>query len=432
MAQSIKATRRSFLAGAAGTLAAPMFIPSSALGNDQVDAPSNRITVAMIGVGKMGQSHCNTLGGHKEVQIVAIADVDKMSREQAQAQVVEAHTSRKKPTHVDLYEDFRQVMTRKDIDAVFISTPDHWHAYIAIAACAAGKDVYCEKPLSLTVREAWLMHDAARKHNRVFQTGSQQRSDARFRHACQLVRNGYIGQLQTVHAAVGGPSKWCDLPEEPMPDGLNWDMWLGQAPMRPFNAILRPPHNEKFPAWRGYREYSGGAMTDWGAHHFDIGQWGIGADGSGPVQIIAPQDKEPLTYVYANGVKMFHARKAGDRNVDGVLFTGTEGWVMVNRGKLFASTEELANYKTFKFKDTDTKLYASSSHHQDWIDAMRKRSRPICDVEIGASSVTVCHLGNIAHWTGQSFKYDPVKRQIIDNAECAALMDRDRRAPWTL
>jgi predicted dehydrogenase len=432
MSSRVRSSRRRFLGGAAAVFTAPYFVPSSVLGKDGATAPSERITLGMIGVGKMGQGHCGAMGGHKEIQIVAICDVDKMSRDEAHAKVVESHKARNKPTDIALYNDFREVLARKDIDAVLIATPDHWHAIPVIEACKAGKDIYCEKPMSLTVAEAWQMHDAVRKHNVVFQTGSQQRSDARFRHACQLVRNGYIGELKTVHANVGGPSKWCDLPEEPVPAGLDWDRWLGQAPVRPFNAVLRPPHNNNFPNWRGYREYSGGMMTDWGAHHFDIGQWGIGADGSGPIEIIAKKDKEPLTYVYASGAKMLHAGQAGDQKVDGVLFTGTEGWVMVNRGKLSASTEELANYKTFPWKESDTKLYASSSHHQDWIDAMRKRTRPICDVEIGASSVSVCHLGNISYWTGQSFKYDPKKRQITDNAECNALLTREQRSPYTV
>lgn len=435
-----KHSRRRFLGGLTAAVAAPYFVPSSVLGKDGAVAPSERITLGMIGTGKMGGGHCRTLGGYKEAQIVAIADVDKMSREEAAAKVRQMHESRGKATDLDLYEDFRQVLARKDIDAVVIAAPDHWHAQIAIEAADAGKDIYCEKPLSLTVREAWKMVDAARRNDRVFQTGSQQRSDARFRHACELVRNGYIGELKTVHVNVGGPSRWCDLPEEPVPEGLNWDRWLGPAPFRPFNAILRPPHNNSFPKWRSYREYSGGMMTDWGAHHFDIGQWGIGKDGSGPVEIHAPRDGQPLTYVYDNGVKMYHLnsdelRQPGVVYPEGVLFTGEEGTVQVNRGRLavyHSKGESLADYRNFKFKDFDTRLYKSDSHHLDWIHAIHSRSRPICDVEIGASSATVCHLGNIAYWLNRSIKWDPAKRQIIGDVEAAALLDRERRGPWKI
>ncbi|MBI1370710.1 MAG: gfo/Idh/MocA family oxidoreductase [Planctomycetes bacterium] len=424
--QRCNVTRRRFVQGAAALAAAPYFVPRRAFGANDL------LRVGMIGVGKQGQHHCNVLGNFNEALIVAICDVDKMSREEAAGKVRAIHKARHKPEDIDLYEDYHEVLSRKDIDAVVITTPDHWHETPVIEACKAGKDIYCEKPLSLTVDEAWRMVAAVRKYSRVFQTGSMQRSDSKFLHACELVRNGYIGKLQTVHVNVGGPSKWCDLPEEPKPVGLNWDMWLGQTPTRPFNAILRPPNNEHFPAWRSYREYSGGGMTDWGAHHFDIAQWGMGMDGSGPVQIIAPTDTDPLTYVYETGVKMYHVydNKPKDMKVNGVLFTGTDGTVEVNRGYLKTNPEALADIRNFKFKDSDVRLYKSQNHHADWIDAIKKRSRPICDVEIGASSACVCHLGNFAYWTGQSFKYDPKTHTIPDNAEIAKLLRRDHRSPY--
>ena len=262
-------TRRGFIVAGAAAVAAPAFVPRSAFGANE------RIRVGMIGVGRHGQSHCNTLGNTRETQIVAVCDVDRMSREQAADRVRQIHEARDKPTDVDLYVDHRELLAREDIDAVLIATPDHWHAIPVVEAARAGKDIYCEKPLSLTVDEAWKMVAAVREHDVVFQTGSQQRSSRNFRHACQLVRNGYIGELKTIHVNVSGPSRWCDLGEEEQPDGLDWDRWLGPAPKRPFHSVLRPPHNDSYPAWRGYREYSGGSMTDWGAHHFDIasGPW---------------------------------------------------------------------------------------------------------------------------------------------------------------
>lgn len=418
-------SRRNFLAGGAAVLAAPMFVPSRVFG------ANDRIQVGMIGVGRQGQGHCGTLGGTRETLIVAVCDVDRMSRDEAAERIRGVHRSRDKPEDVDLYSDYREILGRDDIDAVLISTPDHWHAIPAIEAARAGKDIYCEKPLSLTVEEAWAMVAAARENDIVFQTGSQQRSDARFRHACELVRNGYIGELKTVHVNVGGPSRWCDLPEQETPDGLDWDRWLGPAPRRGFHEVLRPPHNDSFPNWRAYREYSGGMMTDWGAHHFDIAQWALGMDGSGPVEIVAPTDDDPLTYRYASGVEMYHVHNGKPRGVEvnGVLFTGTEGTIEVNRGHLKTDPESLEDLR-MAFRDSDTRLHASGNHHGDWIHAMQNRTRPICDVEVGASTATVCHLGNIAYWLGRDFKWDPESRQVVGDDEAAALLSRERRSPW--
>ena len=417
-------TRRTFVKATAAVAAAPMFVPASAFGANE------KVRVAMIGTGKQGQHHCNILGNFNDAQIVAIADVDKMSREQAAGKVRAIHERRKKPTDIALYNDYREAIARDDVDAVCISTPDHWHEVPVIDACKAGKDIYCEKPLSLTAEEAWRMVDAVRKHQRIFQTGSMQRSMAGFREACELVTNGYIGDVKSVHIGIGHPSKWCDLPEEPTPEGLDWDRWLGQAPVRPFNKILRPLHNNSYPAWRRYREYSGGDMTDWGAHHFDIAQWGLGMDGSGPVEVHAPDGKdfETLTYIYDNGVPMYHRKAKGVSSKHGILFTGTEGTIDVGRGRFTSSIESLNDYRKFKFKDTDKRLHKSQNHHMDWIAAIRDRSlNTVCPVEVGASTVSVCHLGNIAYWTESSFKYDPAKHTITDNDEAKALLRRDRR-----
>jgi len=418
-------TRRRFIQGASALAAAPLFVPSTAFG------ANDRLRVGMIGVGKQGQHHCGILGNFNEAQIVAICDVDTMSRDQAAKKVTDIHKRRKKPTDIDLYNDYRKVLERDDIDAVVITTPDHWHELPVIDACKAGKDIYCEKPLSLTVEEAWRMVDAVRKHERVFQTGSMQRSMGYFRHACNLVRNGYIGEIKSVIVNVGNPSKWCDLPAEEKPDGLDWDRWLGPAPTRPFNAVLRPPHNNSFPNWRNYREYSGGMMTDWGAHHFDIAQWGLKKDGSGPVEVHAPDGKDikTLTYVYDNGVTMYHKQHDGIKP-NGLIFIGTEGTVEVNRGHINCSDKKLEKERDVKFEDSADLVYKSQNHHMDWIDAIKQRSRPICDVEIGASSVSVCHIGNIAYWTESSFKYDPKTHKITNNDEAAKLLGHGNRDPY--
>src|ERR1043166_9070665 len=307
-------SRRQFLKATAATFVfAPVVIPSSARGADGSTAPSERITVGFIGTGKMSHDyHLSTLSGFKDVQCVAVCDVDTTRREHAKKYIEDRYAKDGRGIKgIDAGNDFREIIRRKDIDAVVIATPDHWHAIPVIEACQAKKDVYCEKPLSLTIREAKLMIDAVRKYGRVLQTGSQQRSDKEFRQACELVRNGRIGKVKRVNVDVGGPSRPCDLPGEKLEPGLDWDRWLGPAPKRPYNSVLSPRgiHNH-FPNWRNYREYSGGMMTDWGAHHFDIAQWGLGMDESGPVEIIPPTDPKAtkgVRYIYANGVEMIHA-----------------------------------------------------------------------------------------------------------------------------
>jgi len=360
-------------------------------------------------------------------QVLAVCDVDTTRREHHRKIVDEFYALKleKEYKGCDQHQHFEDLIARKDIDAVVIATPDHWHAFIAIAACKASKDIYCEKPLSLTIHEARAMVKAVRKHGRVFQTGSMQRSMKEFRQACELVRNGRIGQVKQVIVDVGAPSRPCDLPEEPMEPGLDWDRWLGPAPLRPYNAVLSPRGVHKhFPDWRNYREYSGGAMTDWGAHHFDIAQWGLGMDDSGPVEIIPPEDPKAtkgLRYIYANGVEVLH----GDSG--GVLFIGTEGKILVNRGKFEATPSSLAEAP---LGSDAIHLYNSYNHTKDFLDCMRSRNRPICDVEIGCRSVTVCHLGNLAYWNHRHLHWDPVKERFVGDPEANQWLDRPKRGPW--
>jgi predicted dehydrogenase len=413
-----RVTRRRFLKGAAAAaVAAPYVItwPAHAGGvNDE-------ITLGAIGVGGMGNAN---LGGllHR-TRVIAVCDVDSKKREDTRKRV-EDHYSRNRPKGgykgCDAYADFRDLLARDDIDAVMIATPDHWHAITSIQAAKAGKDIYCEKPMSLTVREARAMVTAVRRYDRVFQTGSQQRSGGEFRLACELVRSGRIGRLETINVSVGGPSGNCNLPAEPVPDHLDWDMWLGPAPWRPYNKGLHPFN------WRGYRDYSGGGMTDWGAHHFDIGQWALDMDESGPVEIFPPDGKEHerLTFRYARGVEMYH----GDGG-KGVIFRGTGGEIEVWRGGLRASPEEV---KKEPLGPNEVHLRKSPGHHDDWIECIRSRKRPICDVEVGCRSVTVCHLGNIAYWLKRPLKWDPVKEEIVGDAEANRWLGRPKRAPWRL
>ncbi len=429
-------SRRGLLAGAAAMAAAPMVVPASALGRKQgTPAPSARITIGVIGVGYQARGHLNALVRNDDVKVLAVCDVDTTRRENAKKIVDDWYSPDKTYKGCTAYVDFRELVARKDIDAILIGTPDHWHCATAVAAIESGKDVYCEKPLTLTIAEAKVMIDAVRKHKRVFQTGSQQRSSREFRVACEAVRNGRIGKVKQVFVAVGGPSRPCDLPAEPLEPGLDWNMWLGQAPDRPYNSILSPRgiHNH-FPDWRSYREFSGGAMTDWGAHHFDIAQWGLGMDESGPVEIIPPADPKAgqgVRYLYANGVEMIHGGHMDPDGMErgGVHFVGESGIVYVDRGQLKSWPE---NIVTDPLGASEKPLYKSNSHQQDWIDCIKSRKRPICDVEIGARSVTVCHLGNLAYWHGRTLKWDPAKWQFVKDHEADKWRDRERRAPWKL
>jgi predicted dehydrogenase len=429
--------RRNFIQTSAA-LAAPLVIARSALGDDKKDAASERLRIGFIGVGTMNRGHLGHFLGQKDVQVLAVCDVDTTRRESAKQTVEQRYGEAIKSGQYKgcaAYTDFDELVGRDDIDAVVIATPDHWHAAVALTALKAKKDVYCEKPLTLTIREAKTLIDATRKYDRVFQVGSQQRSDREFRLACEIVRGGRIGKLQAVYVNVGTSSRPCDLKEEPMEAGLDWDRWLGPAPMRGYSSVLSPRGVHKhFPDWRQYREYSGGMMTDWGAHHFDIAQWGLGADDSGPVEIIPPEDPKAghgLKYVYANGVSVTHCEKYDtDKPVDGIVFVGSEGRVQVNRGKIASDPADLVKLPEAELK---VQLYKSPGHQRDWLNCVKSRKRPICDVEIGARSVTVCHLGNIAYWTREKFRWDPKEWKFVDaSATVRKWYDRDRREKYGL
>jgi predicted dehydrogenase len=428
-------SRRDFLRTSAA-VAAPMIVPASVLAKPGRIAPSDRLGIGHIGVGTMGYNHVKGLLGEKSVQILAVCDVDKDRREFNQKAVEKGYTKDTDYKGCAAYNDYHELLARKDIDAVVIAVPDHWHVAVALDAMKAGKDVYCEKPLTLTIGEAKAIIDATRKLDKVFQTGSQQRSDWEFQVAVNMVRKGAIGKLKQIIVDVGGPSKPCDLPEEEMQPGLDWDRWLGQAPKRPYNSVLSPRGvHTHFPAWRNYREYSGGMMTDWGAHHFDIAQWMLGMDQSGPIQILPPEDPKKdrgLRYVYANGVEVIHGPSGGVRAI------GEEGEILVNRGKLESKPESLtAKYRAEKGlkapQGPDDFLPARPvSHKRNWLDCIKSRQRPIADVEIGARSVTVCHLGNLAYWNQRKLKWDPEKWEFPGDAEANGWRTRERREGYAL
>src|SRR5437667_2033070 len=310
-------SRRSFIKSTAVAAAAPFILPSRIRAAEV--KPNDRITLGFIGMGTQNRGLLSGFLTYPQTQVLAVCDVDTTRRENAK-KMVEDYYATKAPNGsykgCATYHDFRELIGRKDVDAVVIATPDHWHAFISIAAAKAKKDIYCEKPLCQSIHESQSMVQAVRKNNVVFQTGSMQRSSREFRTACELVRNGVIGKIKTVEVSFGGPAVPFTLRTERDEPGLDWDMWLGPAPKRGYNSELSPRGVHKhFPNWRNYREYGGGGATDWGAHHFDIAQSGLGVDESGPAEFI-PADKPDahsgVHFTYANGIEVFHSPKEHD------------------------------------------------------------------------------------------------------------------------
>ena len=391
---------------------------------------SERIAVGMIGIGAMGRSHLDRLLGFDDVQVVAVCDVEKTRRETARAQVEKRYAARQKDgvfKGCDAYTDFRQLIARKDIDAVVVATPDHLHVIIALAAARAGKDIYCEKPLTQNIREGRLLVDAVKKHRIIFQTGSQQRSEFndRFRKAVEFIWNGRIGRLKTIHVGVGAPPVACDLPEQPTPTDVDWELWLGPAPLRGYNEILCPKGMHRhYPLFRNYREFAGGALADMGAHHFDIAQWAMGMDASGPTLITPPSGDAVtgLKFTYANGVELFHGGKSG------CTFEGTDGTIHVDRGVLESSRPEILSTP---LSATDRRVYPSNQHMRNWLDCVRERRQAICPAEVGHRTASVCHLANIGYQLRRPLQWDPVKEQFRKDPEANRLVSRRPRAPWS-
>lgn len=430
-------SRRSFLkktvSWTAGAVAFPTIIPASALGRGGRTAPSNRIVMGAIGVGGQGTRHVvggiwtpgGGLVGRDDVQVVAVCDVNAPHREGVRGLVNQHYGN----TDCKAYPDFRELLARDDVDAVLIATGDRWHPLVSMAAAKAGKDMYCEKPISITIEEALAMRETMRRYGAVFQMGTQQRSSSVFRTACELVRNGYIGDVKEVVVGVGGGPTFRDrhLPTEPVPNGLDYDFWLGPAPWRPYNP-------DYVGGWMAYRDFSGGEMTNWGAHHFDIAQWGLGMDNSGPVEIVPPngKDVDVLTYHYANGVRMTRdptrlARECGQDN--GLMFVGAKGKVAVWRYDMKTWPDNLAHQP---IGPNEIHLHSAENHHTDFLNSVRNRSHPGSDIAIGARTLTVCHLGNIAYELGQPVRWDPVKERFVDNPDADRLFSRQMRGPWHL
>lgn len=439
----MRMTRRSFLASA-GVASLPIIVPSRVW--SAATKPSDRLTMGFIGMGKQNGGLLNNFL-RQDTRVAAVCDVDKTRRENAAGKVDKYYKQSPGPGGCAVYNDFRKIIARDDIDAVCIATPDHWHAYPTIAALRSGKDVYCEKPLTHNIHEAIEVMRVVKETGRVLQTGSMQRSSSEFRVACELVQNGAIGKVDHVECSFGDPGRPCDLPEEAMEPGLDWDLWLGPAPKRPYNSTLSPRGlHTHFPHWRNYREYGGGMVTDWGAHHLDIAQWGLGMDASGPVKVLpAPggtQAKRGAKLVYADGVTVEH------KDGFGVHFFGSEGEVQVNRGRFVFTRDgeviakftrredggslESALRKAEKgyLQNAKIKLYRSESHTVDFLNGVKARSKPIANEIVGSRSVICCHLMNLAYYHGKEMKWDPQRNRFVGGTGDPAWLTRDYRSPW--
>ena len=411
MSREDRTTRRAFLRTSGAILTAPLIASSGALGQGERSAASERITLGCIGVGGRGRNNMGGFLKQKDVQIVAVCDVYASRRDGAKATVDKHYGSE----DCSVYKDFRELLARDDIDAVSIASPDHWHAIMTIHACRQGKDVFCEKPLTLAIREGRAMVEAARKHKCVVSGGSQ-RVLGDYGRMARAVRSGAAGEIREVFVDVGGSSRPCFYPGQTVPDELDWDMWLGPAPFAPYHpSRCSGGYGLGGKGWRTFFDYSGGMMTDWGGHKFGGALFALGLHETGPVEVIPPDGDEHkyLTYVFANGLKMYHA-PGSKKNI---TFVGTEGQIP---GVKSEKTVEMPVYK------------GRGGIIGDFLHSVRTREKPFRDVEIAHRTATVCHLGNIAYNLGRRFKWDPVREEIENDFEASCWLDRPRRAPWTL
>ena len=431
-------SRRRFLGRAAGVAAAgigfPYVVSALAIGADGAVAPSNRITIGCIGTGWMGTDNLQSFLNEGDARIIAVCDIDRNHLSNAARLVNEKYGNKDCTT----YHDFRELISRNNIDAVSLGLPDHWHAIPAVAAAKAGKDIYGEKPLSYNLREGRAICDAVKRNGRIWQTGSWQRSLANFRFACELVRNGRIGKVQ--RAEVGLPEGHTDFAGtkgqekmQPPPAELDYDRWLGPAPYAPY-AVARVHKN-----WRWNLDYAGGQIMDWIGHHGDIAHWGLGFDYEGPVEVEGRGEypktglwntatRYKVTARYANGVELIMGGGVGLRF--GTKWIGDRGWVWVSRGDAIeTSPAELMNER---FGPDEIHLYRSPGHHRNFLDCIKSRRITIAPCEVAHRSATPGHLGQIAMLLGRKIRFDPATEQITGDAEANRLLGRPMRSPWRL
>jgi predicted dehydrogenase len=443
-------SRRRFLSKAASLAAAPWIVPASALGLDDRAAPSNRVTLGFIGVGMMGRGHLRCFLDFDDTQVLGVCDVDAWRRNDAlktvEAKYASAANGSTSSSGCRSYTDLRELLQRDDIDAVVVATGDRWHAVASTLTAKSGKDIYCEKPISLTIHEARAMVNAARRYGRVFQIGLQQRSAPEFQLACHLALSGALGEVREVFMGFPGTSSNVNLPSEPVPPGLDWDLWLGPSPWRPFNMKYHHAGQPRFVVpWDFCRDFGGKNLTSNAVHAFDVVQWGLGMDQSGPVEIIPPEtgDVPSLTYRYANDVILhvdwkldkpeYKIPEGWDPNIRlqnfGALFVGDEGWVHVGRNGFLQCYPESLRQRSSEFPQHKI---AVTNHQRNWLDCIKSRETPRCDVAIGCQSTVVSHLGCIAHWTGRALRWDPKEEQFLNDDEANRMRGRAQRDPWRL
>ena len=430
-------SRRRFLSGTAAAVAAPLVIPAHAVGLDANVAPSERIGLGFIGAGQMNSSHMRGFHGYKDVKVVAVCDVNaqkrKVARETVEARYAQDAGQSSYQGCAD-YNDFRDLIADKNVDAVVVATPDHWHTVPALAALRAGKDVYLEKPMTLTIQEGRVLADEVKRTGRVFQHGTQQRSRSDFNRAMELVRNGRIGKLQRIEAGTAPGLSTGDHPEEPVPEWFDYDLWLGQAPLAPYCSARCQGER----VWVHISDYSGGQVTAWGVHHLDVVQWAMDTDMTGPVEVegtgVFPESglyDTVLTWQvdlrYANGITVAFADTK--KFPHGVKLIGDEGWIFVNRSRMNA---EPAGILDSVIGPNEIHLQTSRDHRRDFIDCIKSRRETVCPAEMAHRSTTTCHLTNICLLLGRKVRWDPQKEHFLDDPEADRLLQRSMRPPWRL
>ena len=440
---SDRLSRRYFLQkgfAASAACAVPFIVPSSVFGQA---SPGNRITVGAIGVGRQCfEADLPEILGFRDVQVVAVCDVDNKRLENARRLVDRAYAAKSNAGEFKgcaVYSDFRGLLARRDMDAVLVCPPDHWHAIVAIAAAKAGKDIFVQKPLTYTIEEGRVLSDTVRRFGRVLQVGSQQRSDAKFRFACELVRNGRIGKLNTIKIGLPQDQPTTPQPAQPVPQGLDYDTWLGPAPWSAYTVErVHPQGDYSRPGWMQVSDYCLGMITNWGAHHIDIAQWAMGTELTGPVEVEGRAnvfgdglrdvyDRFSVEYTYANGVRMVVTDD--ESNKVGLTFEGTQGWVFVTRGFIDANPKDLLNSI---IGPDEIHLYKINNHKADFIECIKSRGQTIAPVEVAHRSCTACILGYIAMRLGRKLKWDPQAERFVNDEQANRMLSRPMRSPWHL
>jgi predicted dehydrogenase len=429
-----RSTRRTFLKSTLATVSVPYLVPAEALGANGATAPSNKITVGALGVGDQGTRDMREFLNHEDVRITAICDVNKRNAAAARKIVADAYG---KPD-VKVYSDFREMNANPGIDAILMVLPVHWHSIPSLDAILHGKHIYHEKPMALSFEEARRVRAAVRKKGVVFQFGTQQRSDQYFRWACELALNGRLGKLKEIEVSVPGGRQTELLPEQPVPNYVNWDRWVGPAAMTPFNeqTLIRDWHEN-------ITNFSLGMISCWGIHHLDIAQWGNGTDATGPATVEASGEfpkggtcnailgwKVRFEYTDAARITFVNIGRGPE---SGVKFIGESGWVHVDRGSIRAGNDQLLRDPQNKSGQMSIKLPVSRDHCGNFLDAVRKGHRAICDIETAVRSDTLCQIASIAVKLGRKLRWDPTTEQFPNDQEANRLLaPRTLRGPWTL